>query len=168
MITVPINRIPPKTHDLKIWSRYFQAVISGAKKAEHRINDRNFQVGDTLLLREVTEPKCEYTGRKVYVTITHIIRGGEMDILSIEPQDTVTFNKSVETGTCCENGYFGTPHNCKKQLNLDNAAQAILSDIKLYFCWEIEHDDKEHVAYIEKQLSHRWAKIVLKAAGISV
>ncbi len=88
-MTQPTYSRIPKEHDLKIWSLHFEAVLSGKKKAEHRVNDRDFQVGDTLLLREVTQPKCEYTGRKTYVTITHIIRGGEMDILSIEPQDTV-------------------------------------------------------------------------------
>lgn len=89
MSTESLNPITPKEHDLKIWSRHFEAVISGKKKAELRKNDRNFQVGDTLLLREVTEPQCEYTGRKTYVTVTHIIKGGEMDVLSFEPQDTV-------------------------------------------------------------------------------
>jgi hypothetical protein len=78
----------PIEHDLKIWSRHFEGVLSGKKKAEYRVNDRDFQVGDTLMLREVTEPDCKYTGRKIYVSITHIIRGGEMDILSIEPRDT--------------------------------------------------------------------------------
>ena len=83
--TSPASLLPcPKEHDLKIWSRHFNDVISGKKKAEHRVNDRDFQVGDTLLLREVTEPECQYTGRKITVTVTHIIRGGEMDILSIE------------------------------------------------------------------------------------
>lgn len=93
-----LNRIP-KEHDLKIWQRHFEAVLSGKKKAEHRVNDRDFQEGDTLLLREVTEPECEYTGRKLYVTITHIIRGGEMDILSIEPQDTVSPREISDTNS---------------------------------------------------------------------
>jgi hypothetical protein len=89
MTTQPPIRTTPKEYDPKIWSRHFEAVLSGKKKAEHRVDDRGFQVGDTLMLREVTEPECEYTGRKIYVTITHIITNGEMAILSIEPQDTV-------------------------------------------------------------------------------
>lgn len=76
-------------HNLKIWQRHFEDVLSGKKKAEHRVDDRNFQVGDTLCLEEVTEPELIYTGRKLYVYVTHIISNGEMAILSIEPMDTV-------------------------------------------------------------------------------
>lgn len=39
-------------HDLKILSPYFIAVEDGSKPFEVRRNDRNYQVGDTLLLRE--------------------------------------------------------------------------------------------------------------------
>src|SRR4051812_13456211 len=87
--TKPPISLSQKEHDLKIWSRHFEAVLSGKKKAEYRVNDRDFKIGDTLCLREVIEPECEYTGRKIYVTVTHIIPNGEMAILSIEPQDTV-------------------------------------------------------------------------------
>lgn len=73
-------------HKLKIWSRHFEDVLSGAKKAEHRVNDRDFKVGAALCLEEITEPECEYTGRKLYVNVTHIIPNGVMAILSIEHQ----------------------------------------------------------------------------------
>lgn len=86
---IKISIREPIEHDLKIYSRHFEDMLSGKKKAEQRVNDRDFQVGDTLLLREVTESELRYTGRKLYVTITHITRGDGYDILSIEPQDTV-------------------------------------------------------------------------------
>ena len=38
-------------HDLKIWPEFFDAVASGAKPFDLRKNDRNYHVGDTLLLR---------------------------------------------------------------------------------------------------------------------
>ncbi|WP_373232123.1 DUF3850 domain-containing protein [Cohnella sp.] len=42
----------PKTHILKCWTEFFQAVKSGAKTFEIRLNDRDYQTGDTLVLQE--------------------------------------------------------------------------------------------------------------------
>lgn len=38
-------------HELKIVEPYYSAVKSGVKTFEIRKNDRNFQVGDTVILR---------------------------------------------------------------------------------------------------------------------
>ena len=39
-------------HELKIWPQYFQAVLTGEKTFELRINDRGFQKGDLVILKE--------------------------------------------------------------------------------------------------------------------
>lgn len=39
-------------HILKIWPQYYQAVADGSKTFEVRVNDRGFQKGDHVLLRE--------------------------------------------------------------------------------------------------------------------
>ena len=41
-----------REHDLKTWSPFYAAVASGAKTFELRKDDRNYSVGDVLLLRE--------------------------------------------------------------------------------------------------------------------
>ncbi|EIA7337258.1 DUF3850 domain-containing protein [Listeria monocytogenes] len=41
-----------KTHELKILSEYFWDIAEGRKTFEIRKNDRDFQVGDILILRE--------------------------------------------------------------------------------------------------------------------
>lgn len=89
------------THILKTDPLPFQAVLDGVKTHEIRKNDRNFQVGDKLILRETTisgadmvkfkTPFAQYTGRAFHCVITHIQTGyGLMPdwcILSIKQQD---------------------------------------------------------------------------------
>lgn len=65
------------THRLKAHSRFYQAVIDGLKPFEVRRNDRDFQVGDILLLCEY-EPELPeedgYTGREQKVSVTFILK----------------------------------------------------------------------------------------------
>lgn len=58
------------THELKIIPKYFVPVAAGVKRFEIRKNDRSFQVGDNVLLREILEG--EYTGQTLEVVITYI------------------------------------------------------------------------------------------------
>ena len=51
-------------HNLKTWPVFFAGLVDGTKTAEVRINDRRFQVGDLLILREYNPETCDYTGRE--------------------------------------------------------------------------------------------------------
>ncbi|RDL15932.1 DUF3850 domain-containing protein [Serratia fonticola] len=62
-------------HSLKIEPVFFASVSLGVKKAELRKNDRNFQCGDFLLLREWE--KGGYTGVKLIVKVTHVLPVGK-------------------------------------------------------------------------------------------
>ena len=42
----------PKHHYLKLFERYYKAVVRGEKLSEVRYNDRNYNVGDTITLLE--------------------------------------------------------------------------------------------------------------------
>lgn len=58
----------------KIWQEYFDEVASGRKKFELRLGDFEIDEGDTLVLEEWDKDKNKYTGRKVEVTATYIIK----------------------------------------------------------------------------------------------
>lgn len=71
------------THTLKTDPAVFADVLSGAKTFEIRLNDRGFQVGDTLRLLETEHDGADmrsgapliYTGREVTKTVSHILTG---------------------------------------------------------------------------------------------
>ena len=57
-------------HELKILPQYFELITQDKKHFEVRKNDRNFQIGDELTLKEVDG---HFTGRKVLVDVTYIL-----------------------------------------------------------------------------------------------
>lgn len=59
------------THYLKISPYYINEVIEGNKTFEVRKNDRNFQVGDVIILQEYHNSK--YLERKISAKITYIL-----------------------------------------------------------------------------------------------
>ena len=58
----------------KIWPEYFEAVESGKKKGELRLNDFEVNEGDTLVLEEWDPKTKEYTGRKMEKKVTDVSR----------------------------------------------------------------------------------------------
>lgn len=66
-------------HKLKTYPAPFSYVFIEAKTAEFRYNDRNFQVGDVLILAEWVPPSAfkdgYFTGRTVERQVTHVQTG---------------------------------------------------------------------------------------------
>ena len=63
------------THFLKIQHKYFEADRDGLKTFEIRKNDRNFKVGDHVVLKQLTENSnfnTEYTGYSLEFEIGYI------------------------------------------------------------------------------------------------
>jgi len=58
----------------KIWPEYFDAVASGKKTFELRLNDFEAREGDTLVLEEWDPKTAQYTGRSVERSVTYVAR----------------------------------------------------------------------------------------------
>lgn len=58
----------------KVLRKYFEKIICGKKKLELRLADFDVNEGDTLILEEWDKDKKEYTGRKVEVVATYILK----------------------------------------------------------------------------------------------
>lgn len=81
-----------KTHVLKCWKRYFEALINGSKTFEIRRDDRGFGVGDVLELHETLEDGT-YTSRVFWADVTYITSAPEFVlpgyvVMSIVPTET--------------------------------------------------------------------------------
>lgn len=74
-------------HDLKADSEYFHAVRDGSKTFELRRNDRDYQVDDTLILKEtvytamamINGAPLQYTGKTVFLVVTYVMQGYQDD-----------------------------------------------------------------------------------------
>lgn len=70
-------------HELKTWPEYFEKLVSGEKNFELRRNDRDYMIGDVLVLREwkpmgfntvaPNERTGDYTGREVRRKISYVL-----------------------------------------------------------------------------------------------
>jgi hypothetical protein len=59
-------------HEVKSWAHFFDAIAAGVKLHDLRKNDRNYQVGDQLLLKRYDIQKGEFTGEECLVEVTYI------------------------------------------------------------------------------------------------
>ena len=70
------------THELKSWPEMFEPLLNGKKTFELRYNDRRFEVGDILVLKEWIPDLApghwgegKYTGRSCTRLVTFILHG---------------------------------------------------------------------------------------------
>lgn len=64
------------THELKTWPMHFTNVYTGIKRVELRLDDRDYQQGDVLVLKEWDPQSQSYTDRECRRRVTHLMRGG--------------------------------------------------------------------------------------------
>jgi len=86
------------THELKTLTQYFNEVRNGNKTFEVRFNDRNFQVGDILILKNYDGEK--YLGDEIKVKVSYILDNSDFCkdgyvVLGIKPV------KEIKTYAIC-------------------------------------------------------------------
>lgn len=59
-------------HELKTYPKYFKETIEGNKPFEIRKDDRDFHVGDVLILKEWDNTK--YSGREIGAVVRYVLR----------------------------------------------------------------------------------------------
>lgn len=80
------------THELKCWPEFFEPLAAGEKTFEYRRDDRGFEVGDVLVLREfrpsTIAADCRtvvpeaYTGRVRQFRVTYVLRAPKAGVPS--------------------------------------------------------------------------------------
>jgi hypothetical protein len=92
-----VEQRPRIEHELKEWPEFFNHTLAGRKKFQLRRSDRDFRVGDHLLIKE-WDPKGEYgsptnktepvgfTGRAVLLRVDYVMYPGDLLLLGL-PRD---------------------------------------------------------------------------------
>jgi len=60
------------THKVKSWSYFFDAIVAGDKLHDLRKNDRDYQIGDELILQRYDMVMGRYTGDECVRTVSFI------------------------------------------------------------------------------------------------
>jgi hypothetical protein len=78
----PAVKVIQRTHYLKTWPEPFTAILDGNKLFEIRKNDRDYAVGDLLVLQEYDPIEKVHTKRSLLVLVTYLVRGGDWGLPS--------------------------------------------------------------------------------------
>lgn len=83
-------------HVLKCHPGPFEAVRAGRKAFEYRFHDRNYQLGDLLVLQEYNPELDSLSGEATIVRVVYLLAGGQFGVpekycvMSIEPVNAST------------------------------------------------------------------------------
>lgn len=94
-------------HELKTWPEPFEAILSGAKRHEVRVDDRGFAVGDILRLREWDPTPTPfsargYTEREITCRVTYLSAGGRWGLPGNVCVMTIETGKQVVVQEKCK------------------------------------------------------------------
>ncbi len=67
-------------HKLKTWSEIYVEVWHERKTFDIRFNDRDYKVGDILILEEYYIGSKIYSGSTIHAKVTYILHGGQFGL----------------------------------------------------------------------------------------
>lgn len=85
----------PISHRLKTWSEYFVEIVHGPKRFEIRLNDRDYRVGDSLILEEWEPSTNQFTGRsctRIVAYMTNFNQRAGYVVMGIEARTNPRIN----------------------------------------------------------------------------
>jgi len=91
-------------HELKTWPQAFQAIWDGLKCYEIRKADRDFSVGDNLVLYEWDQDSRCYRDRMIVATVTYMTNPGQWGL----PSDLCVMSIQVKARKTCDPGYVSS------------------------------------------------------------
>ena len=126
-----------KTHSLKCWPEFFEAMLKGEKTFDIRLNDRDFQVGDTVKMREYDPDTKEYTGRGMDFNIVYITKGlhGHLGVnvivMQLEPaiEFVVALGDSMTIKSMMGNLERKNIKKCNARVTVDRKNEHIMFEI---------------------------------------
>ena len=119
-------------HDIKILPIYFEAVALGIKTFEVRKDDRPYQVGDTLLLREYGNG--EFTGKNLKAKVTYILRDSAFCkdgycIMGIKEVDRNKYISRADVEAICHDIYLRSDEWTNEGITAIDTADEILERV---------------------------------------
>jgi len=113
-------------HSLKTHPEEFRSTKNGLKLAEFRLDDRDYQVGDVLILEEWNPETRSYTNDVLWALVRHVQRGGKFGIpdgyvmMSIDVEENAMKVQKVEEP---ESDVNGAPIEVRISLNRQDAGE---------------------------------------------
>lgn len=139
------------THEVKCRLQKWRAIHAGDKTGDVLPNDRSYQTGDILIIKEFVPTTGRYTGNECHRRITHIHHSGQGGQFGIEPDYVLLSLAPVVVGYIVagpEGGrmvadWTGEVHTTAKAgfESLSECQAAGYSDWRLYAMTEAETAD---------------------------
>lgn len=99
-----------KEHELKCWPPFFHDVAVGVKRFELRRDDRAYEVGDVLHMREWVPESQRYTGASMRKMVVYKMPGGQFGI----EEGYCVLGLDADAGGALDNGtMLPCPDDCQ-------------------------------------------------------